>query len=131
MRVLEYIAKKGWDVYAKDMLSEYGPPPPPALRFIQQVATTNRFLASVPPDASLKQFAQALQQDTAMRAQIPDLDEQVNGMLRYEQAVQDAQKDPSTWKQSNGFPYPCSCHRAQGKEGWCGVAGFGVPGCEH
>ncbi len=29
------------------------------------------------------------------------------------------------------FPYPCPCHLAQGKEGWCGVAGFGVPACEH
>ena len=29
------------------------------------------------------------------------------------------------------FPYPCPCHRARGLEGWCGVAGGGVPGCEH
>lgn len=29
------------------------------------------------------------------------------------------------------FPYPCPCHKVQDKEGWCGVAGGGVPGCEH
>lgn len=29
------------------------------------------------------------------------------------------------------FPYPCGCHRARGLEGWCGVAGGGVPGCDH
>ena len=62
---------------------------------------------------------------------ISDLDEQLAGMRQYIKAVEDAQKDPSTWKKSAGFPYPCSCHRAKGLEGWCGVAGFGVPGCEH
>lgn len=30
------------------------------------------------------------------------------------------------------FPYPCLCRRQQGfKEGWCGVAGGGVPACDH
>ena len=34
-------------------------------------------------------------------------------------------------KKKSGFPYPCPCHKAQGKEGWCGVAGGGVPACDH
>ena len=25
----------------------------------------------------------------------------------------------------------CPCHRLKGKTGWCGVAGFGVPACDH
>lgn len=25
----------------------------------------------------------------------------------------------------------CPCHRAQNKTGWCGVAGGGVPACDH
>lgn len=25
----------------------------------------------------------------------------------------------------------CSCRRAQGRTGWCGVAGGGVPACDH
>lgn len=29
MRALQYIAKVGWDAYAKEMLEKYGPPPPP------------------------------------------------------------------------------------------------------
>lgn len=31
MRLLEYIAKEGWDAFAKMMLDEYGPPKPPAV----------------------------------------------------------------------------------------------------
>lgn len=30
-----------------------------------------------------------------------------------------------------GFPYPCPCRAAQGLDGWCGVAGGGVPACDH
>ena len=29
------------------------------------------------------------------------------------------------------FPPTCRCRRAKGLTGWCGVAGGGVPGCEH
>ncbi len=29
------------------------------------------------------------------------------------------------------FPSTCPCYRAQGRVGWCGVAGGGVPACEH
>lgn len=32
--------------------------------------------------------------------------------------------------QSN-FPYPCACRAAKGLTGWCGVAGGGVPACDH
>ena len=29
------------------------------------------------------------------------------------------------------FPYPCACRAAKGLSGWCGVAGGGVPACDH
>ena len=29
------------------------------------------------------------------------------------------------------FPYTCHCRKSKGLRGWCGVAGGGVPGCEH
>jgi hypothetical protein len=42
MRVLQYIAKYGWDTYARDMIKKYGPPPPPKTEFTQ-------FLDSISP----------------------------------------------------------------------------------
>ena len=26
---------------------------------------------------------------------------------------------------------PCFCHKIKGLKGWCGVAGGGVPACDH
>ena len=113
MANMQYIAKNGWPAYVT----------------FKGVTTTPSFARSA--ERELASFANALQSNKVMRQQIPDIDEQVANIHQYVKAVEDAQKDPSTWKKSAGFPYPCSCHRAQGKEGWCGVAGFGVPGCEH
>jgi hypothetical protein len=31
----------------------------------------------------------------------------------------------------SNFPYTCMCMSKKGLTGWCGVAGGGVPGCEH
>jgi hypothetical protein len=104
MAEMAYIAKNGWGAYV-------------SLRGVKE--------------PSLKEFVNSLEKSPTAHAIIPDLDEQLAGMRQYIKAVEDAQKDPSTWKKSAGFPYPCSCHRAKGLEGWCGVAGFGVPGCEH
>lgn len=42
MRVIEYIAKNGWDTYAKEMLDKYGTPPPP-------MPTFNEFLNMISP----------------------------------------------------------------------------------
>lgn len=80
MRVLERIAKDGWDAYARKMLKEYGPPPPP---LVQQVQAVDNFLATTPPTNDLVAFATALQQDPAMRQQIPDIDEQVDALKRF------------------------------------------------
>ena len=121
MSNMDYIAKKGWPAYVALKGVKSSP--------LRTLATTLSFAASAPKD--LTAFANAIQKDPAMREQIPYMDEQVAGIHQYVKAVEDAQKDPSTWKKSAGFPYPCSCHRAQGKEGWCGVAGFGVPACDH
>lgn len=111
MSAIQYIAQNGWHTYV-------------ALKGVKQPFATSA-------QNDLTAFANAMQRDPGMREQIPDIDEQVAGIHQYVKAVEDAQKDPSTWKKSAGFPYPCSCHRAQGKEGWCGVAGFGVPACDH
>lgn len=142
MRMLEFIAKRGWDTYAKDVIRRCGAKPVPAsapaaqaplsvAAVLDRAAQMDRFINTLPSNTNLTQFANAIQNDPGMRAQIPDIDEQVAGLHRYAQAVEDAQKNPESWKKSNGFPYPCPCHKAQGKEGWCGVAGFGVPACEH
>lgn len=38
---------------------------------------------------------------------------------------------PQKEANQNAFPYPCACRAAQGLTGWCGVAGGGVPACDH
>lgn len=77
-------------------------------------------------------FFKALSADPTARAMIPDMDEQMKNVGTFFEAVEKAKTDPASWRQSAGFPYPCSCRRAQGKEGWCGVAGLaGVPACEY
>ncbi len=111
-------------------VDSYKAPTESLTSLVATATAVDNFIATAPTD-SLTAFANAIQKDPGMRAQIPDIDEQVGGMLRYAKAVEDAKNDPSSWKKSNGFPYPCPCHKAQGKEGWCGVAGFGVPACEH
>jgi hypothetical protein len=96
MRVIQYIAKYGWDLYADEMLTKYGPPPaPPADTessdptplsvgcVLAQAANVDRFLSTVPPSANLTQFANAIQQDPGMRAQIPDLDNQADALRRF------------------------------------------------
>lgn len=131
MRVIEFIAKKGWEAYVAKVGVKPAPAPVSVGSVLQQAINTDRFINSLPANTDLRTFATAIQNDAGMRAQIPDIDEQVDGINRYIKAVDDAKKDPSSWKKSAGFPYPCPCRRAQGKEGWCGVAGFGVPACEH
>lgn len=43
MRVLELIAKEGWNIYARNMLRKYGPPPPP------KSPTFKEFLDTISP----------------------------------------------------------------------------------
>lgn len=33
--------------------------------------------------------------------------------------------------EKEGFGNQCPCHMEKGLPGWCGVAGGGVPGCDH
>jgi hypothetical protein len=49
MRVLEYIAKQGWERYAKDMLNEYGLPPAPAPAPAPAQSEFQRFLDVISP----------------------------------------------------------------------------------
>jgi len=93
MRVLQYIAKYGWDTYAQEMLTKYGPPPAPAAPGAQaplsvgsvlaQAANVDRFLSTVPPSANITQFADAIQKDPGMRASIPDIDNQADALRRF------------------------------------------------
>jgi hypothetical protein len=93
MRVIQYIAKYGWDVYAQEMLTKYGPPPAPATAssaaplsvgaVLAQAANVDRFLSTVPPSANITQFADAIQNDPGMRASIPDIDEQADALRRF------------------------------------------------
>jgi hypothetical protein len=52
MRVLQLIARIGWDEYAKDALRQYGPPPPVAPSSSSSISTNgefNQFLDAISP----------------------------------------------------------------------------------
>ena len=83
MRVLQKIAKLGWDSYARTMLNQYGPPPKPVKNIFQKIATVDTFISSLPANASLTQFADAIQKDPGMRAQMPDIDAQADALKRF------------------------------------------------
>lgn len=83
MRVLEFIAKQGWDAYAKKTLDKYGPPPNPVVKLLQQAKTVDNFLSTLPADPTLTQFADAIQSDPGMRKQIPDIDEQASALKKF------------------------------------------------
>jgi hypothetical protein len=95
MRVLQYIAKYGWDTYATDMIRKYGPPPAPAAPGAQapaplsvasvlaQAANVDRFINTLPSDTNLMSFANAIQKDPGMRASIPDIDNQADALKRF------------------------------------------------
>jgi len=83
MRVLEFIAKNGWNTYAREVLHQYALPPNPLQTVVQQVTTVDRFIGSLPTDSSLLDFANAIQTDPAMRAQIPDIDTQSEALKKF------------------------------------------------
>ena len=56
MRILERIAKDGWDAYAKRMLKNYGPPPPESME-----EKRKRFLA-LPTNMSLGEQVKAIEE---------------------------------------------------------------------
>jgi hypothetical protein len=48
------------------------------------------------------------------------------------QMLQIARQGPEEYSRRHTLPPACPCRRAQGHTtGWCGVAGGGVPGCDH
>lgn len=100
MRVIQYIAKYGWATYARDMLKKHGAPPAPAVAaapappvaplsvgaVLAQAAAVDRFINSLPQDpkdTNLTTFANAIQNDPGMRAQIPDIDNQADALRRF------------------------------------------------
>jgi hypothetical protein len=87
MRVIQYIARHGWDIYADEMLGKYGPPPvAPSVSVasvLTQATNVDRFLSTVPPSANLTSFVEAIQKDPGMRAQIPDIDDQAAALKRF------------------------------------------------
>jgi hypothetical protein len=83
MRVLEFIAKNGWNMYAREVLQQYGLPPNPLQTVVQQVTTVDRFISSLPADTNLMTFAKAIQTDAGMRAQIPDIDTQADALTSF------------------------------------------------
>ncbi len=94
MRVLQYIAKRGWDVYAEEVLLEYGYPPAPAAAetteapltvgtVLDKAIVVDRFINMLPADTNLTSFADAIQKDPAMRANIPDIDSQADALRRF------------------------------------------------
>ncbi len=83
MRTLEFIAKQGWDMFAKEMLDRYGPSPVAQLtKTVETVKTVDRFLSTNPP-TELSAFADAIQKDPGMRSSIPDIDEQASALKRF------------------------------------------------
>jgi hypothetical protein len=53
MRVLERIAKDGWDAYAQKMLQQHGPPPPAKSEFTQFLDVISPSTKDCKPDSTL------------------------------------------------------------------------------
>ena len=90
MRVLQYIAKHGWDTYATDMIRKYGRPaaqgpaaPLTVGSVLNQAIAVDRFINTLPANTSLTSFADAIQKDPDMRANIPDIDNQADALRRF------------------------------------------------
>lgn len=54
MRVIQYIAKQGWDTWAQEALDKYGPPPPtlspePKKALVETLTDFNNFLDAISP----------------------------------------------------------------------------------
>ncbi len=78
MRNMEYIAKNGWNAYV--ISKGIKPVVPPIIATINAV---DSFLASKPPTNDLTAFANAIQKDAGMRAQIPDIDQQADALRKF------------------------------------------------
>ena len=83
MRNLEAIAKRGWDTWAKEVLVQRKRDAAETLML--QARNVDRFVSSLPSTAIQNpvEFARALQNDPAMRQQIPDIDQQADALKRF------------------------------------------------
>lgn len=85
MRQMEYIAKKGWTAFAIAV----GSKPPPA-EMVTTLLKTAAAVDAVIVEAKEKNvmdplsFAQVMQSNPQMRAAIPDIDEQVDALKRFQ-----------------------------------------------
>jgi hypothetical protein len=79
MRVMEYIAKNGWDTYVESVGRKHTPVAPA----IVAAAAVDKFLQSNPATDDLTAFANAMQSDPNMRARISDIDEQAEALKRF------------------------------------------------
>ena len=80
MRQMEFIAKQGWDAYAE----KFGKKPTPPV--VEQLATVLGFTSTLPNEAltDLNVFADAIQNNQAMRQMIPDIDQQAEGLRKFQ-----------------------------------------------
>lgn len=79
MRVLERIAKNGWNEWAKEKL----PKPDPFKALGDTLQAVDSFISSAPPTSDLTAFANAIQKDPGMRKMIPDIDQQADALRRF------------------------------------------------
>lgn len=96
MRVMEFIAKNGWQAYVKQVGIKPGALDVPQTPSTHSTGTTSivdpivaaaavsNFLTTVPPTASTTDFVNAIQRDPTMRQLIPNIDEQADALREFE-----------------------------------------------
>ena len=84
IRTIQYIAQNGWDTYVR-IVGVKTPPAAPVSRtsVLDQSVAVDSFLHTLPSNATLTQFADAIQNDPSMRNQIPDMDEQASALRQF------------------------------------------------
>ncbi len=65
------------------MVKEDKPSPSPLASLVTSATAVDNFIASAPPTNSLTAFADAFQNNAALRARIPDIDQQADGLRRF------------------------------------------------
>lgn len=84
MRVIERIAKGGWDAYVAEVGVR-----PPTLSVLEQAATVDNFLRSIPIEemGDVRTFANAATKDERMRKLIPDIDRQAEAITKFSEGT--------------------------------------------
>lgn len=109
MRTMQNIAKVGWEEFYSRSIEN---------RNLEKLAAEQYKLTD-----HYRECSELLE-----KAQGTDRGNILRSMMRTREQILEDLKDP---KRGTAFPYQCSCHRKMGLRGWCGVAGWGVPGCDH